>query len=357
MFGFIIAVILLSIMASALRLERCYFGIPLTELKRRARRGNHEANGLYRAAAYGDSLKFLLWSVVALTGALSFVLLARTFSPFIAFVLDVLIIALCFVLLPSRRISGFEMSFTRQATPLLVSFLARTHPFLERCTRFVRKHWPVTVHTGLYEREDLLVLLERQKIQADSRLSVEELELAMHALTFGDRQVGDIMIPKRQVRTVSASEATGPIVIRELHDSGFSRFPVYGEKHDDIVGVLYLRDLVSLKKTGPVADVMDKSVFYVHEEYPLEQALHAFLRTKHHLFVVVDSFEQYVGILTIEDILEQILGCKIVDEFDQYDNLRAVAGHKAAIEHAERQAKDAEPPEVDPGKTDSKVVE
>jgi hypothetical protein len=144
------------------------------------------------------------------------------------------------------------------------------------------------------------------------------------------------------VRQVSAAEPVGPILIKELHDSGFSRFPVYDSAPGDIVGTLYLRDLIDLKHTGQIRDIMQAGLFFVHEDYPLEQVLDAFLKTQHHLFLVVNSFEEFVGIITIEDILEQILGAKIVDEFDQYDDMRAVAAHKAKDEHTARHKKGQE---------------
>jgi CBS domain-containing protein len=175
-----------------------------------------------------------------------------------------------------------------------------------------------------------------QKSQGDSRISPDTLDLLSHTLTFGDKLVRDAMVPARAVRGVSAAEPVGPILIRELHDSGFSRFPVYEGEPSNIIGTLYLRDMIDLKHTGTAADVAKPDVYYVHEDHPLEQVLDAFLKTKHHLFVVVNSFEEFVGIITIEDILEQILGCKIVDEFDAYDDLRAVAKHEAAAEHAKR---------------------
>jgi CBS domain containing-hemolysin-like protein len=90
----------------------------------------------------------------------------------------------------------------------------------------------------------------------------------------------------------------------------------------------------SLKK---VSDIMSKDVRYIHEEESLDQALRAFLKTHHHLFVVVNNFEEFVGVLSIEDVLEEIIGKEIVDEFDAYDDLRAVAASIADKERAKRQ--------------------
>jgi CBS domain containing-hemolysin-like protein len=115
----------------------------------------------------------------------------------------------------------------------------------------------------------------------------------------------------------------------ELHKSGFSRFPVTGDKKGEIVGTLYLRDLVAAKAGGPVSGLMSKKVYYVNEEKPLQHVLDAFLKTKHHLFIVVNEFEEIAGIITIEDVIEQVLGKAIVDEFDKFDDMRAVAALEA----------------------------
>ena len=70
---------------------------------------------------------------------------------------------------------------------------------------------------------------------------------------------------------------------------------------------------------------MDDKVYFVNEQQKLDHALTAFIRTKNHLFIVVNEFQETVGIITIEDILEQIIGQEIVDEFDRYDDMREVA--------------------------------
>jgi CBS domain containing-hemolysin-like protein len=134
----------------------------------------------------------------------------------------------------------------------------------------------------------------------------------------------------------------------ELSKSGHSRFPVYDDKRDNIVGILYLHDLVGTKKTGRVDTLMSGRLTYVHEDFTLYQTLQAFLRTKQHLFLVVNSFEELVGIITIEDVIEQMIGRAIVDEFDQYDDMRAVAATAARKEHdghAEPKPEPAERPD------------
>jgi CBS domain containing-hemolysin-like protein len=109
----------------------------------------------------------------------------------------------------------------------------------------------------------------------------------------------------------------------------------------NFVGTLYLRDLVGETGSKHVKELMSPQVFYIHEEESLAHALRAFLNTHHHLFVVVNNFEEFVGVLSIEDVLEEIIGKEIVDEFDQYDNLRAVALSLAEKDQTSRE-KDAD---------------
>jgi putative hemolysin len=146
------------------------------------------------------------------------------------------------------------------------------------------------------------------------------------------------MVPRRIVKMVNHSDQVGPVLMDELYDSGFSRFPVYNGNTDVLVGTLYLRDLVEGRQGGTVGDVARKEVYYVHEDETLYQVLHAFIRTKHHMFVVINSFEEFVGIITIEDVIEQAIGRKIEDEFDKYDDVRAVAKAHAEKEHKSHKA-------------------
>lgn len=347
-FLFALAFMLLALIASAL--HKTYRHVPVTELKRRARAGDHLAKVLYRAAAYGTSLDLLLWIVVAASLAISFILLERLAPVWLAFIVEAVVIGVGLAWIPTAELTKIGVHLVALLTPVVVLLLEILHPPLDRIAEFIHTHRRIDVHTGLYERGDLLALFERQKQVPDSRISHDELDLLISALTFGDKAVYESMVPRRQVRMVSADDTISPVMIRDLHDSGHSRFPVFDSKPDHVVGTLYLRDLVTLRKAGQVRDVMHSDLFYVHEEYPLEQALHAFLKTKHHLFIVVNAFEEFTGIITIEDIIEQIIGCKIVDEFDAYDDLRSVAADHARHEHRAHKKDGEELPEVQESK-------
>jgi len=352
MLNFILGLVFAALAVICWVLLRTYQQVPPKELKRLARQGDEVARLLYRASAYGASLRTLLSGSMLVSGVLALAFMISALGFWWAVIVLLVLLAIGgFVLVPSDELTHSSLWLAKRAAPAIAWLLERSQPIIDVGVRFVHRHRPIRLHTGLYEKTDLVELLERQKGQPDSRISPNEIDLLTHSLTFGDKLVADALIPKRVVKTVAASDVLGPILMDELSKTGHSRFPVYDGKHDNIVGILYLHDLVAAKRTGTVADIMSPKLTYVHEDFTLYQALQAFLKTKRHLFLVVNSFEELVGILTIEDVLEQMIGRPIIDEFDHYDDLRAVAAAAAKKDHVEHQKAKTEPdtpPEIVP---------
>lgn len=346
MISLILGLVCALVALSFLSLLKTYQHIPAREVKRMARAGDSTANVLYKPIAYGASLSVVLWAIVGIALALSLVLFASALPFWLALLAAAVVIWGGFVWIPTGDLSNIGIWTARKVAGPLTWLLERLNPVISRLVVFVRAHRHVTFHTGLYEKSDLVELLQLQKDQPDSRISTGEIDLLTHALSFGDKKVSEVLIPKRVVNEVSADEAIGPILTDELHKSGHSRFPVYDGKKDNIVGILFLRDLVMNKKTGTVRSVMKQHLSYVHEDFTLYQTLEAFIKTKQQLFLVVNEFEEFVGIITIEDVIEQMVGKVIVDEFDNYDDLRAVATKAAKKEHAQHEKADSEPLEV-----------
>ncbi len=165
-------------------------------------------------------------------------------------------------------------------------------------------------------REELLELLR----SAEQReiLDGEALSIIEGALTVSDMQVREIMIPRAQVvfvRLDQDPEEFLPIVI----SSGHSRFPVLGENQDEIVGILLAKDLLPLAQKGrkqkfKLRDSL-RPCTAIPESKKLDVLLQDFRNTHNHLAVVYDEYGGISGIVTIEDVLEQIVG-DIEDEYD-----------------------------------------
>jgi CBS domain containing-hemolysin-like protein len=334
----IITVLFGALALLAISLERTYRRTPIKELKRRARDGDELANMLYRAVSYGPSLKVILWLLIGLTNAIFFVILTSTAPIWFAFICIVAVIWFGFLWLPAREVTKYGAWIAAHLAPLFAWILNYIHPIINRIGQSIENKRPLNIHTGLYEKEDLIDLIDRQKVQVENRIDKAELEMVKHVLRFGDKLIRDYLTPRRVVKSVSIEESIGPILMGELHKSGHSRFPVFDGKKDNIVGILYLRDLVATTKKGSIKQLVRKDVFYLHEEETLYDALQAALKTRNQLFIVVNGFEEYVGVITVEDVIEQIVGQKIVDEFDQHEDLRAVAAKFAKSDHKQHQS-------------------
>lgn len=324
MTAYIVALLLTALALLALLLEKTYFYLPPKELKRQAAQGDAMASTLYQAAAYGTSLKLLLWCVTGLAAAGGFVLFARVAPALFGFLLVALVLWLAFLWLPRARLSAGVVHLTIWCTPAVVEILRLLHPIIEYMAVYTGNFSAAAgPHTGLYEQEDLLDLIERQERQGDNRVDGEVLELLRRALRFGGYTVRDARVPRRRVTAVSLDEDLGPVVLDELHRTGHSQFPVYEGEATNIVGVLMLDDAAEGRRHSTVRGHCDRRLAYVHEDDSLRFALQVFYQSHHQLLIVVNGSGAYTGILTLRDVLQRL--------FD-------AAGHDADMRHDDRAA-------------------
>lgn len=329
------ALLVLALIRNTL-LYKTYHSIPLLEIKRRAREHDKKASALHKVAAYGELFDLRQWIFCTAVGTVLLIWSART-SWWLATI--VLVATAWLVAWAKFSAEGWAGSLAAFFAPFDAKTLSIIRPFLAPIARWLPPGRRVHLHTGLYERNDLLELLKKQNKQLDNRIPEPDLRIAFNAMEFGDKTVRSIMTPRRKVKLVNASEPIGPILVDELHKTGFSRFPVVKDSDKsaspEIVGTLYLSDLIGYDGSGKIKDLAKKNVYFINEDSSLRQALSAFLKTHHHLLIVVNSFEEMAGVLSIEDVLERIIGKQIADEFDSYESLRAVAAIDAKKDQAE----------------------
>lgn len=169
---------------------------------------------------------------------------------------------------------------------------------------------------GISDREDLQTLLRRAG--SDGILDAEAQSIIEGALQVADMHVRDIMIPRTQVVYVKVEDDADdilPIVISAQH----SRFPVIGDSLDEVIGILLAKDLLPLAQDKEnrrfnIKDVMRPATF-VPESKRLNVLLKEFRENRNHMAIVIDEFGDLAGVVTIEDVLEQIVG-EIEDEHD-----------------------------------------
>ncbi len=317
----VLEVILALLVIFFVSIAKVYHSIPLTELKRRARAGEQPAKSLYVVASYEYSSQIFLYLLAAIASTFFFVYVARKSPLWVALVVDLALIWLAYVWIPRSSIGIVSEYLAQVVARPLGWILQYIHPPLKHA----RKAMPKSSHTGLYEKSDIVKLLDVQQKQTDNRINEFEIDLLKHALNFGDKQVLDIMTPRRKVKAISVNETLGPIVLSELHKTKHTYFPVYGDKTTDIVGILSIAALTNSRITLKVNEIMSQSLHYVHEEQYLDEALQVIIKSSQEVLVVINSDQEYVGIITAREILKNLVGDVITEEFDNYDNRELVA--------------------------------
>lgn len=219
----------------------------------------------------------------------------------------------------SSRLSGQTMpSLLGLLRPLelLAAPLAAPLTFLARFAARRDDEVELKGDTSLTETEVEILVNEGE---LNGSLDHDQSEMIRNVLDFGDVQAGDVMLPRMQVSAIAVDT---PIkdVLRIAAETGYSRYPVYRERIDNVVGFLHVKDLVTranMEELGTleVSDLMRTPVVYVPETQSASSVLAGMRAGKHHIAIVIDEFGGTAGIITLEDIIERIVG-DIRDEHD-----------------------------------------
>jgi magnesium and cobalt transporter len=176
---------------------------------------------------------------------------------------------------------------------------------------------------GPQTRDDLLELL--QEARESNLMDADALAMFLGVLGTDELQVRDIMVPRSQMVVIEQGwklEQLLPVVV----ESGHSRFPVIGDSRDEVLGILLAKDLLRFSPTVPELSTADfnlqrflRPASFVPESKRVNVLLKDFKRSRSHMAIVVDEYGGVAGLVTIEDVLEQIVG----DIDDEYDDAEA----------------------------------
>jgi putative hemolysin len=188
---------------------------------------------------------------------------------------------------------------------------------LERVTNGVNRLLGVRdIDQNQISTEELKLLVERGGEQGI--LEAEEEQMIHAVIELGDRRVHEVMVPRTSIVALSSNASLGE-VIDKVVEEGHSRIPVYNESIDEIVGILYAKDLLPFLKDGPTVRPNIRSLLrtpvFVPESMTIDDLLHELQRRKVHVAIVLDEYGGTAGLVTIEDLLEEIVG-EIQDEYD-----------------------------------------
>ncbi len=313
-----LTLIMMVFRAAAVQISR----LSLHDLKRRSSSGDTVARRLFLVARYHVLAPGYLNAVAVVI----FVFLAAYISANSPLTASMLWIGLMIgAFYGAAQLARFMVRPLVLVAPQYASVIIFTRKYLSPLRAVWQRYAGSSGSVKVYGREDLVDLLQAAGKAKNGGLTKKEVKMSVAALTFKDKLVRDVMTPRKVVKFVEVDQQVSTVLLNELHESGFSRFPVTSGNVDVIVGTLYLKDLVEQKREGKVSTLMSPDYFEIAPDKNLFEALGLFLKRRHHLFVVRNEFSEVVGVITIEDVLEQLVDAEIIDESDVHEDMRELA--------------------------------
>jgi CBS domain containing-hemolysin-like protein len=214
------------------------------------------------------------------------------------------------------RAAKFILPLTRMLGPLptLLVVVGNVMPPTRRARPLV-DHEGTSGPVARSELRGLVDYLERR-----TGIEPGEREMVRSVFELGDTIVREVMVPRTDMVFIEADKTVEQALSLALR-SGFSRIPVVGENEDDVVGIAYLKDIVAWSHDHPGADATEKvttairAASYVPDSKPVDELLRQMQAQRNHVAIVIDEYGGTAGLVTIEDILEEIVG-EITDEYD-----------------------------------------
>ena len=327
-FSLVVVLLLLIISALVSGSEVAYFSLNATDrqkLKKKSKINNQVLKNLESPEKLLATIlvtnNFVNIGIIILTANITNNLITIINAPVINFILQVVLISFLLLLfgeiLPKLYATHFSLGVARfMAIPLqLLEKICRPlNSLLIVSTSFVN-------HRLQKHRKNVSIdeISQALKLTSEQELS-EEKEMLEGIVKFGNKNVAEIMNPRVDVVSLDIKTSFST-VLNLIVDSGFSRIPVYVGSFDNIKGILYIKDILphSHKNDSFNWQTLIRPPFYVPETKKINSLLKEFQKNKVHLAVVIDEYGGTSGIVTLEDVLEEIVG-EIVDEFDEEEN-------------------------------------
>ncbi len=312
----IIFLILLSALFSGLTLG--LMGLDVFDLKRKMELGSIDAKRVYEIRRKGNLLlATLLLGNIAVTSTIS-IILEGIAGGLVAGIVATGTIFIFGEVIPQSIIPRYALKFGSFTAPitktLIFIFFPICFPVSYVLDKFLGSELPT-----IYSKNEIEKIVAEHEDHPSSPIDADEKRIIHGALQFSDKKVSDIMTKIDAVIMVNKEDILSPSLLEKLNTAGRSRFPVLNSASGKIEGILYIKDLVGVGFDGTkkVSDFYDPEVVFRNENSRLDNVLNNFLDKRKHLFVVQDENEKVKGVVSMEDIIEEILKREIIDESEK----------------------------------------
>lgn len=291
--------------------------LSLGELRRKAKLGNKNALAILPLRQRGNLLLVtLLLGNVALNVIIS-ILLGNVASGLVATLAATGLIVIFGEIMPMAAFNRHAMTLSARLAWFVRLFMIVLYPIAKPISMILDRVFGTENPVSLSYHE-LSLLLQEQSGPGRSQSEQEVIEYAVQGLALAERTARSAMKPRKHVFMLNASHVFTQELLSTLKKNGYSRVPVFHNNRSNIVGLLYTKDIAFHPDAEgmTIEHLMRRGVIRVSDKATLSTVLRRFKQTKQHLFIVSGNNERVLGIITLEDVVEEITG-EIDDEHDE----------------------------------------
>jgi metal transporter CNNM len=323
--NYLIILFLISLSGLFSGLTLGLLGLNKTDLERKIKLGNKKAIKVYEVRKKGNLLLCtLLLGNVAVNSTLA-IFLGSIASGVIAGLVATVLIVIFGEILPQAICARFALEIGSKTIWLVKIFIFILFPICWPLAWLLNKMLGKEI-TTIWSRKELKEIIKLHEDSPNSKLDRDEERIVLGALSFSDKIAKNVMTPRTVIFALEYNDILDSSVLQKIKKHGFTRIPIYKDTIDKIVGILYVKDLIDIKKNTKVKDIYRKNnLIIITEDQKLDQLFNNFIKKKDHIAFVFDNYGGLEGIVTLEDVIEEVIGQEIVDESDLVVNMREKA--------------------------------
>ena len=303
------------------------FSLNLSDLERKIKLGNKEAEKVIKIRKNGYLLLCtLLLGNVAVNSAMA-IFLGSIASGLIAGIISTALIVTFGEIIPQAVFTRFALKFGAKFVWLVRIFIFLTFPISAPLAWILTKLLG-TEQPTIWKKQEIKEIIKDHEDSPVSAIDKEEERILLGALSFSDKTAKHIMTPRSVVYSLGAETVVEPTLCHEIKTKGFTRIPVHEKNIDNIIGLLFVKDLIGIdfQNKIKVSELCNKDKkLIISETMKLDILLNRFIQDKIHIAIVFDEFGNFIGIVTLEDVIEEIINVEIVDEADKIIDMQKLA--------------------------------
>lgn len=312
----VLALICLSAACSGLNVA--VVSLDMADLKRKAKLGNKHAQ---RVLPLRRNLHLLLGSILftnVAAASASALVLGEQFNGFVAGAISTLLLVVFGEVFPQAFMSKNALVWCSRLSPLLRLMIVCTYPLSKPLQLLLDRLFP-RQRAQLQSRHELGLLITEHLEDKASELDDDEAEIMRGALSLSEKRVRDIMTDIRHTYWLTPTTILDGDRIDELKEKGFSRIPIFDTKLTKSYGLLLMKDLIDIDFDEKIYRVEDMGLHptqLVGSMTALDTMFRKFIAARSHL-IPIERDDRIIGVVTIEDLIEEIIGHEIEDESDR----------------------------------------